>query len=210
MRLKSYLSLLALTAGLLSATGDLCAQTSGSANALSLFVDHGSSASAERGFTGVFGRYGVAFATGDAAPRFRGPGASIKFDQNSFDGGQESDGLSLIGAYTVNQFRVAVDIRRDRLDFERRRSSTELGVGFVSMVKDGLTIGGGPTIGFGDVTPSRSPLRTASDGTLGLNGAATLSLSDNWALTGVLGYRARASGTKDDSFFSLFGFDYRF
>jgi hypothetical protein len=210
MRIKRYLCFLALAGGLLTATGDLYAQTPGSNNGLSLFSNHDSVASGGRVFNGVFGRYGVTFAAGDATPRFRGPGADIKFEQNLSDGGQDSDGLSLIGAYTVNQFRVAVDIRRDRLDFERRRSSTELGVGFVSMVKDGLTIGGGPTIGFGDVTPSRSPLRTASDGTLGLNGAATLSLSENWALTGVLGYRARASGAKEESFFSLFGFDYRF
>jgi len=150
----------------------------------------------------------VTIATMDGPTSLRGSMFGSRLEPRSSDG--SSDGVSLIGAYTVNQLRFAVDIRRESYDFDRRRASTEFAVGFMSSITATLSIGGGPTIGFGEVTPSRSPVRAGGERSVGLNGAATLSLSENWALTGVLGYRSRTDGSKEESFFSVLGLGYRF
>lgn len=189
----------------------LRAQTPFVGGGISLFGDFDLGQNAERAYSGTIGGYGVSFAAvGDPAKQ-HGPalGAGVRSTGAASDLGA----LSLIGAYTVNQFRVAVDIRRQALDVERRRGSAELGIGFAGTLTEQLSVGGGPTIGFGEITPSRSPLRPGGGDnvrTLGLTGAATLSLSENWALTGVLGYRSRTDGAKEESFFSTLGLGYRF
>ncbi len=203
----------AILAGLLGAASPLCAQSPLSLSGLSLFSNFDAEAAGLRVFSGVFGGYGVTLATAGGPTLLHGPTATSRVDSRAAGGPFEAGSVSLIGAYTINQLRVAVDIRRDALDFGRRRASTEFGVGFMSAVGSSLSVGAGPTIGFGDVTPSRSPLRPSggeSARTMGLSGTATLSLSDSWALTGVLGYRSRADGAKEESFFSLLGLGYRF
>lgn len=182
---------------------------------MSLFSDFDANASGQRVFNGVIGKYGVSLASAGAPTMLHGVGGGVDGggDARLFRNAGESDGLSLIGAYTVNQFRVAVDIRRNLLEPERRRASTEFGLGYTAALTESLSVGGGPTIGFGEVTPSRGGARPGGADnarSLGLTGAATLSLSENWALTGVLGYRARTDGSREDSFFSVLGLGYRF
>jgi len=188
------------------------AQSSLAISSLSLFSDFGANTSQPRVFSGTFGKYGVSLASAGTPAMPYGVGGSHG-DARLFRNVAESDGLSLIGAYTVNQFRVAVDIRRSLLEPERRRASTEFGIGYTAALTESLRVGAGPTIGFGEVTPSRGTGR-AGDAenarSLGLSGAATLNLSENWALTGVLGYRARTDGAKEESFFSVLGLGYRF
>jgi len=210
MSLARNTSLIVVATALLALSVKSHAQTAIPSGDLSLFRDYDMAAPGVRAFSGAFGRYGVAFVTSDGATRLHAPGPETRISPHLAHGGEATGSLSLIGAYTVNQFRVAVDIRRDQTDLEQRRSSTELGVGFIGSIMHGLSVGGGPTIGFGDVTPSRSPTRPGVDRSYGLNGEATLSLSDNWALTGVLGYRARANGAREESFFSVLGLGYRF
>jgi hypothetical protein len=174
---------------------------------VSLFADLGGDVSGARVFNSTIGKYGVSLANPSSSSMPFGGG-----DARVFTHGM-SDGLSLIGAYTISNFRVAVDIRRNLLAPDRRRASTELGVGYTAALTQSLSVGAGPTIGFGEVTPSRGGARPShpdSLKSLGLTGAATLSLSENWALTGVLGYRARTDGPREESFFSVLGLGYRF
>ena len=184
------------------------AQSPLSLSGLSLFSDFDAAAAGVRVFSGTFGKYGVSLASAGAPTQLHASG-----DSRLFRAGGESDALSLIGAYTVNQFRVAVDIRRSLLEPERRRASTEFGFGYAAALSPSLSVSAGPTIGFGEVTPSRGGARPGGADnarSLGLTGSATLSLSENWALTGVLGYRARTDGGRDESFFSVLGLGYRF
>jgi hypothetical protein len=174
---------------------------------VSLFADLRGDTAGTRVFNSTIGKYGVSLtSSGPSNMPFLGGDARL------FAPG-ESDGLSLIGAYTVNYFRVAVDIRRSLLGPERRRVSTEVGLGYTAALTQSLSVGVGPMIGFGDVTPSRGGARPSdadSLRSLGLSGAASLNLSENWALTGVLGYRARTDGPREESFFSVLGLGYRF
>ncbi len=179
---------------------------------LSLFSDFDATASGLRVFNGTIGKYGVSLASAGAPTMLHGPVGGGD-DARLFRNAAASDGLSLIGAYTVNRFRVAVDIRRTLLEPERRRASTEFGLGYTAALTNSLSVGAGPTIGFGEVTPSRGAARPGGADnarSLGLTGAATLNLTENWALTGVLGYRARTDGSREDSFFSVLGLGYRF
>lgn len=179
---------------------------------LSLFSDFDVNAAGIRVFSGTIGKYGVSLATVGAPTMLHAP-SGVDGDARLFRSASAGDGLSLIGAYTVNQFRVAVDIRRSLLEPERRRASTEFGIGYAAALTRSLSVGGGPTIGFGEVTPSRGSVRPGGADnarSLGLTGAATLNLSENWALTGVLGYRTRTDGGREESFFSTLGLGYRF
>jgi hypothetical protein len=124
--------------------------------------------------------------------------------------------MALIGSFSLDGFRILVDMRREQLATDGQRTSTEVGFGYQARPLTGLAVGVSPTIGFGDVTPARGATPTdAGWRSVGVSGTATYDLSENWALTGVLGYRYRAESangrTRDDgSFFSIFGLGYRF
>lgn len=110
--------------------------------------------------------------------------------------------------------------------FGRAGSVAQLAMNYGGQVSQSLALSFGPTLSFGG--DSAASAMTAAGGLGGLRrfqsetgmrdygvrGAAVYSLTDNWALTGVLGYR-RSIGelgvsASDEHFFSILGMGYRF
>lgn len=133
--------------------------------------------------------------------------------------------LGIFGQFSVNQWQFAVDLRHDP-QTDGRGTQAELGLFYGAQIGGNVSLALGPTmsLGGGDgrgyfgVTPaqlSRSR-RGEADAGYGVRGTATYSLSENWALTGVLGYRRSFGEAVDSSlgdasqFFSILGFGYRF
>lgn len=164
----------------------------------------------DRRFAGALG-YGVTLAP---PPAPRGPLA--------LDTARSPSGL-----LSIDNFHFGVDLLPTGGTFGRG-SIAQFAMTYGGQVSDDLTLGVGPTLSvggdgtaslFGSATPATGGLlrRLQSDAGVrdyGLRGSAVYSLTDNWALTGVLGYR-RALGelgaaSSDEQFFSVLGLGYRF
>ena len=137
------------------------------------------------------------------------------------DPGAASSGLSL------DNWHFGIDLQRPS-GFGRGSSVTQFAMGFGGQLGDNWALSVGPTLSLG--SDSTASLFSPSLGTgggfmrrlsgetglrdYGLRGSATYSLSESWALSGVLGYR-RSLGefglnTADEQFFSVLGLGYRF
>lgn len=134
--------------------------------------------------------------------------------------------FGVLGQFTVNQWRMAVDLRHDPQN-DGRGTQAELGLFYGAQLGSGLTLSVGPTLSvtaaerrsYLGITPASRARRGDAEAGFkdyGLRGTATYSLSENWALTGVLGYR-RSFGDAGEipagdvgQFLSILGFGYRF
>lgn len=108
----------------------------------------------------------------------------------------------------------------------RGGSVAQLAMNYGGQVSQSLALSFGPTLSFGgDSTASLMNAPSGLNGLrrfqnetgmrdYGLRGSAVYSLTDNWALTGVLGYRRSVGelgvSSSDEHFFSILGMGYRF
>ena len=130
------------------------------------------------------------------------------------------------GEMAVRNWHFGVDVLQPS-GFGRTGSVAQFAMNYGGQVSEGLALSVGPTLSVGgDGTASLFGSTGRTGGFLrglqneagvrdyGLRGAAVYSLSDSWALTGVLGYR-RSLGElgatqSDEQFFSVLGLGYRF
>jgi hypothetical protein len=137
-------------------------------------------------------------------------------------------GAGQSGQLSLDNWHFGVDVLQSAGGLGRPTSIAQFAMNYGGQVADSLTLSVGPTVslGGGDGTASlfggagglagRRLHYDAGVGVrdYGLRGAAVYSLTDSWALTGVLGYR-RSIGelgatATDEQFFSVFGLGYRF
>jgi hypothetical protein len=141
-----------------------------------------------------------------------------------------SNGLALggrSGGLSLDNLHLGLDVQHP-YGTNPGESVAQFAMGFGGQVSDSWALSVGPTLSLGN--DSAGSLLSSTIGSsggfmrhlqgdtglrdYGLRGSATYSLSDSWALTGVLGYR-RSLGelgitTSDDQFFSVLGLGYRF
>jgi hypothetical protein len=143
--------------------------------------------------------------------------------------GRDGAGLDLTGAgsagnLSIRNWHFGVDVLQPG-GVGRTGSVAQFAMNYGGHVSDSLALSVGPTLSVGGDGAS-SLLGSQSGGFLrrlqsdagvrdyGLRGSAVYSLSDNWALTGVLGYRRTVgelgAAQSDDQFFSVLGLGYRF
>jgi hypothetical protein len=162
----------------------------------------------DRRFLGGLG-YGV-----NLAPPRLGSSAGSGFDLS--DAGNE---------VSLQSWHFGVDMLQPT-GTGRPGSAAQLVMGYGGQLGDGLAFSVGPTVSMGgDGTASLFGAnagggfahRFSSDTGVrdyGLRGAATYSLGESWALTGVLGYRRTLGelglNANDDQFYSILGLGYRF
>jgi hypothetical protein len=128
------------------------------------------------------------------------------------------------GQLSVRNWHFGVDVLQSS-GFGAPGSVAQFAMNYGGEVSDGLALSVGPTLSLGGAgTPSLFGAARSSGFTrlqneagvrdYGLRGAAVYSLSDSWALTGVLGYRRTlgelGATQSDDQFFSVLGLGYRF
>ena len=134
--------------------------------------------------------------------------------------------LSGPGQLSIHNWHFGIDVLQAGAGV-RPGSIAQLAMNYGGQVSDSLALSLGPTVSVGgDGTSGLLGTSAAGGGMLrrlqndagvrdyGLRGSAVYSLSDNWALTGVLGYR-RSLGElgatqADEQFFSVLGLGYRF
>jgi len=136
-------------------------------------------------------------------------------------------GAGQSGQLSLENWHFGVDLLQAGGGLGRPTSIAQFAMNYGGQVTDSLTLSVGPTVslGGGDGTASLfggmgglAGRRLHYDGGVGvrdygLRGAAVYSLSDSWALTGVLGYRRSlelGASSTDEQFFSVFGLGYRF
>jgi hypothetical protein len=131
------------------------------------------------------------------------------------------------GQLSVNNWHFGVDVLQS--GFVGRTTAAgsvaQFAMNYGGQVSDSLALSVGPTVSVGGDGASslfgssgRGFLRgLQNDAGLrdyGLRGAAVYSLTNNWALTGVLGYRRTlgefGAAQSDEQFFSILGLGYRF
>jgi hypothetical protein len=163
-------------------------------------------------FSGALG-YGVNLAP---PPVSRGP--------LSLDPGP-AGALASPGQFSIHNWHFGIDMLQSGAGV-RPGSIAQLAMNYGGQVSESLALSVGPTVSVGGDGTSSLLGGPAAGGVLrrlqneagvrdyGLRGSAVYSLSDNWALTGVLGYR-RSIGElgatqADEQFFSVLGLGYRF
>jgi len=130
------------------------------------------------------------------------------------------------GRLALDNWHFGVDVQQP-YGTGRTGSVAQFAMNFGGQVGESWALSVGPTLSLGaDSTASLFSPNYGSGGFMrrlqgdtglrdyGLRGSAVYSLSDSWALTGVLGYR-RSLGelgisTTDEQFFSVLGLGYRF
>ncbi|MEJ0071340.1 MAG: MipA/OmpV family protein [Pseudomonadota bacterium] len=130
------------------------------------------------------------------------------------------------GPLSIDNLHFGIDVMQPYGN--RNGSVAQLAMNYGGLVANNLALSVGPTLSVGgDSTASLfSPTVAAGGGFLrrlqsdtglrdyGLRGSAVYSLSDSWALTGVLGYRRTLGelgiSSADEQFFSVLGLGYRF
>jgi hypothetical protein len=134
-------------------------------------------------------------------------------------------GGSPFGQISIHNWHIGLDVLQPSGP-GRGNSIAQLAMNYGGQVSQSLALSFGPTLSFGG--DSAASLMTGAGGVgglrrfqndtgmrdYGLRGSAVYSLTDNWALTGVLGYR-RSIGelgvsSSDEHFFSILGMGYRF
>ncbi len=132
------------------------------------------------------------------------------------------------GLLSIDNVHFGVDLLPTSGVFGRSGSIAQFAMTYGGQVSEDLTLGVGPTLSvggdgtaslFGSAAPATGGLlrRLQSDAGVrdyGLRGSAVYSLNDNWALTGVLGYRRSlgelGAASSEEQFFSVLGLGYRF
>jgi len=128
------------------------------------------------------------------------------------------------GELSVRNWNFGVDVLQPS-GLARTGWVAQFAMNYGGQVSDSLALSVGPTLSVGG-DGAASLLGSTGRGFLrglqneagvrdsGLRGAAVYSLSDNWALTGVLGYRRTlgelGATQSDEQFFSVLGLGYRF
>jgi hypothetical protein len=131
------------------------------------------------------------------------------------------------GQLSVHNWHFGVDVLQPT-GYGRTGSVAQFAMNYGGHVSDNLALSVGPTVSVGgDGTASlfgstgragggflRGLQNDAGVRDYGLRGAAVYNLSDNWALTGVLGYRRTlgelGATQSEEQFFSVLGLGYRF
>src|SRR5260221_13147033 len=130
------------------------------------------------------------------------------------------------GRISLNNWHFGLDVLQPSGGFGRGGSVAQFAMNYGGQVSESLALSFGPTMSFGgDSTTSLmagqgglSGLRRfqADSGMrdYGVRGSAVYSLTNNWALTGVMGYRRSVGelgvSSSDEHFFSILGMGYRF
>jgi hypothetical protein len=164
----------------------------------------------DRRYLGAFG-YGV-----NLTPPARGGLAAE---------GAAGAGFAQLGQFSINNWHFGIDVLQPN-QLGRASSVAQLAMNYGGQVSNNLALSVGPTVSLGGASLSPLTGASSSGGFLrrfqgetglrdyGLRGSAVYSLGDNWALTGVLGFRRSLSelgvSSSDEQFFSVLGLGYRF
>jgi hypothetical protein len=130
------------------------------------------------------------------------------------------------GQISLNNWHFGLDVLQPSSGFGRGTSITQFAMNYGGQVSESLALNFGPTMSFGGDSAASamagqgglSGLRRlqADSGVrdYGVRGSAVYSLTNNWALTGVLGYRRSVGelgvSAADEHFFSVLGMGFRF
>jgi hypothetical protein len=130
------------------------------------------------------------------------------------------------GQIVLNNWHFGLDVLQPGNNFGRSGSIAQFAMNYGGQVSESLALSFGPTLSFGG--DSAASLMAGQGGLSGLRrfqadsgmrdygvrGSAVYSLTDSWALTGVMGYRRSVGelgvSASDEHFFSILGMGYRF
>ena len=130
------------------------------------------------------------------------------------------------GRISLNNWHFGLDVLQPSGGIGRGGSVAQFAMNYGGQVSESLALSFGPTMSFGG--DSAASLMAGQGGLSGLRrfqadsgmrdygvrGSAVYSLTNNWALTGVMGYRRSVGelgvSSSDDHFFSILGMGYRF
>lgn len=130
------------------------------------------------------------------------------------------------GRISINNWHFGLDVLQQSGGIGRGGSIAQFGMNYGGQVSESLALSFGPTMSFGGDSATSLMGNPAGLGGLrrfqsdtgmrdyGVRGSAVYSLSTNWALTGVMGYRRSVGelgvSSSDEHFFSILGMGYRF